>query len=82
MSTIFVKTDAEPKIGKQLDQTPRNPRDYVTDSPTAKAKADIYTTAPWAKRTELSQLAAPSESVSSGPAAGKSSPSPLFVSLT
>lgn len=85
MSKSFENTGAQPKIGEQPDQTlhsQMNLRDSATDSQTAKSKTDVYTTAPWAKRTELSQLAAPSETTSSDPAAGESNLSTLFVSLT
>lgn len=74
MSTNLRQTGAQSEMGEQPDQTPHsqmNPRDSVADSQTAESKADNCITAPWAKRSELSQLAAPSESVSSGPGAGK-----------
>jgi hypothetical protein len=86
MSTNFGKTGAQPEMGKQPDQTPHlqmNLRDSITDSQTtAESKADIYTTTPWAKRTELSKPAAPSESASGDPAAGKANSSLLFALLT
>ena len=74
MSTNLRQTGAQSEMGEQPDQTPHSqmkPRDSVADSQMEKSNADIYTTAPWAKRTELPQLAAPSKSVSGGPAAGK-----------
>jgi hypothetical protein len=82
MSTNFGKTGAPPKMGEQPDQTPHsqmNLQDSVADSQTAESKADLYTTAPWAKRTELSQPAAPSESSSGDPTAGKSILSPFIT---